>query len=464
MTTKTARLSKDREGSHSVETQIRDCQRLAELKGFTVVDTFTDVDVSGSTDDRAGLKEMRSRLAEVDAVVFWKMDRLARSSLHFATIIAEAEVAEVALVSATEPMDMSTPMGKATATIIAAIAELDRDNIIARTTAGIRTAQRSGKHAGGSVPSGWMVDAAKRMVLDPRTAPQMQEAVADVISGRPLLPIAAKVGLSQSGLKRWLRSRRLIGQLVTKPRGSKGSGTIVRDDRGMPIVGCEPLLDDNTFRELQAELDKRAELDIRQTASPHALLAGTIHCAACGSNLHRANNGAGVKSYRCQGTGCTQRTSIASEAVEEYVTGVLMERYGDVQLRRRVVTSGDPAREERLHLEGIQADLDEELLKGVLPASAYARATASLETRLADLENAQEDIIEFLDLGVSIAEDWAESDTDERRSMLEKWVEVRIARGVRGRRGFDRDRVELIFKPARIGEITLKLPDGTVIG
>jgi len=67
--------------------QIEACRKYAEERGWTVVAEVTDNGMSGATLDRPGLKCIRDlvRAGEIDAVVVYTLDRLARevSLVHF---------------------------------------------------------------------------------------------------------------------------------------------------------------------------------------------------------------------------------------------------------------------------------------------------------------------------------------------------------------------------------------------
>lgn len=99
--------------------------------------------VSGAHRDRPELARLLDQLREGDAVVVWRLDRLARSTrdlLELAETIAERGAAFRSL---NEPWaDTTTSAGKMVLTIFAGIAEFERSLIRERTSAG-RTAARA---------------------------------------------------------------------------------------------------------------------------------------------------------------------------------------------------------------------------------------------------------------------------------------------------------------------------------
>ena len=111
---------------------------------------FIDEGVSGAKDSRPALNKLLAavRRREVSAVVCTKLDRLARSTRHLCTLAAELEALSVDLVILDMAIDTRSPMGKLLFSILAGVAEFERDLIIDRTKAGMATARRKGKQIG----------------------------------------------------------------------------------------------------------------------------------------------------------------------------------------------------------------------------------------------------------------------------------------------------------------------------
>jgi hypothetical protein len=105
-----------------------------------------DIDVSGYSRglDRPGLQRVLSRLAEFDVIVFFKIDRMARSTVDFAEIMKITQGASVALASASEPLDLTSSMGRAMAKVIAVFAELESDTIGMRVSSTHEHLRREG--------------------------------------------------------------------------------------------------------------------------------------------------------------------------------------------------------------------------------------------------------------------------------------------------------------------------------
>ena len=151
-----ARISRVTEATTSIARQIQHCEELCKQRGWTVVEVYADEGVSGALDpdDRPAMGEMLRNLNQYSAVVFYKIDRLARSTVAFADLMERCQKAKVSLTSVTEPMDLSSPIGRAMAEIIAVFARLERDMIKERSMDARRSLLSEGKFVGGRFPFG----------------------------------------------------------------------------------------------------------------------------------------------------------------------------------------------------------------------------------------------------------------------------------------------------------------------
>lgn len=103
---------------------------------------------SGAKTDRKELTKMINQLRKGDKVIVVKLSRIGRSTKHLIELITEFKEREVEFISLTENLDTSTPMGKFTFTVMAAMAEMERDLIRERTKEGLDAARKKGKRIG----------------------------------------------------------------------------------------------------------------------------------------------------------------------------------------------------------------------------------------------------------------------------------------------------------------------------
>lgn len=104
--------------------------------------------LSGKNADRPKLQEMLEYIREDDTVYVEEFSRLGRSTADLLSIVKQIEDAGAKFVSLKEQFDTKTPAGKLQMTMMAAIAEFERDMILERQREGIALAKREGKYKG----------------------------------------------------------------------------------------------------------------------------------------------------------------------------------------------------------------------------------------------------------------------------------------------------------------------------
>ena len=176
----------------SPQMQLDVLREYAARRGLAVVAEFVDQGVSGARDQRPELDRLMvgARQRAFDLVLVYRFDRFARGVRHLVTALDEFRALGIEFVSYSESLDTSTPMGRAMFSIIAALAELERDIIVERSVEGQRRARARGKHVGRPRRA---VDAARILRLR--------------AEGRSLRAIARALGASRTVITRVVRER-----------------------------------------------------------------------------------------------------------------------------------------------------------------------------------------------------------------------------------------------------------------
>lgn len=130
------------------------------FNGDNTFEVFQDRGISGKNIDRPGFKKLSSRVAnyDFDIVVCYKFDRIARNTLDFLTTLELFKSYNTDLVSITEGYDPSTPSGKMMVTLLASLAEMERENIKARVIDSMNQLAREGRYSGGATPLGYSIE------------------------------------------------------------------------------------------------------------------------------------------------------------------------------------------------------------------------------------------------------------------------------------------------------------------
>lgn len=134
----------------NLEIQQNDLRRYAEARCLQIIEEFSDFGFSGAKDRRPALDQMlkAARQRKFDCVLVWRLDRLGRNTKHLLTVLDELESLQIPLVSLQEGFDLSTPIGRVVATVLAALSAFEREIIKERVVAGIQNAKAKGKRLG----------------------------------------------------------------------------------------------------------------------------------------------------------------------------------------------------------------------------------------------------------------------------------------------------------------------------
>jgi DNA invertase Pin-like site-specific DNA recombinase len=170
-------------GMQDSDVQISALKEYASRRGFDIAGIYNDVGISGSRATRPELDRLMSdaRRRKLDAVLVFKFDRFARSTMHLLRALEEFGSLGVDFISYSEGIDTSTPVGKMVFTMVAAIAEFERDLIRERVAAGVQRAREKGKRLG-----------------RPRAKVDLDSIKALRAEGKSIRQIAGELGCSKS--------------------------------------------------------------------------------------------------------------------------------------------------------------------------------------------------------------------------------------------------------------------------
>jgi DNA invertase Pin-like site-specific DNA recombinase len=153
--------------------------------------------VSGTGTRLPGRDELLDYARPGDVVVVWKLDRLGRSLRDLVEIVTALNERGIGLRSLHESIDTTTPAGKLTFHVFAALSEFEADVLRERTRAGLAAARDRGKKLG-----------------RPRTLSPEQVEMARTMMANPKLSarqVAEQLGVHRSTLYRCLASHDRAG-------------------------------------------------------------------------------------------------------------------------------------------------------------------------------------------------------------------------------------------------------------
>ena len=124
-----------------------EARQIEALEKYKIDRWFTEK-ISGKNTNRPELQKMLDYAREGDTIYVHDFSRLARNTRDLLTIVDTLSSKGIALHSNKEGLDSNTPTGKLMLTMIGAIAEFERQNLLERQREGIEIAKREGRYKG----------------------------------------------------------------------------------------------------------------------------------------------------------------------------------------------------------------------------------------------------------------------------------------------------------------------------
>ena len=129
-----------------------------------------------------------ARRRAIDAIVVWRLDRWGRSLADLIGTLHELQSLGVGFISLGEALDLTTPVGRAMAGLLAIFAEFEREILRERVKAGIAQARRRGTRHG----------------HPPIVGQHAQDVQRLAAAGLSKAAIARRVGISRASVRRCL--------------------------------------------------------------------------------------------------------------------------------------------------------------------------------------------------------------------------------------------------------------------
>jgi site-specific DNA recombinase len=445
------RLSKDPDGtSTACERQEKDARRFAKGKGWQVATVFVDNDVS-AYDGRKIRPEFERLVAaveagEIEAVIVWKSDRLARQPRDLERFLDAAAATKVTVASVTEP-EFSGPSGVFMLRQLVNFASHESGVKSERIRRKKLELAESGRWAGGPTPFGYRLRDGE-LVVDRVEAREIKAAAKALLAGQSLSSLsrdwtARKVGdrprWNATRLKSVLTSARLVGDRVHLGQ----------------VVGkatWKPILDEDTHRALVALTEGRKRG--KRAPRNENLLSGIAVCALCGRNLCGQASGYYTCSMGAAGCG-------GVSARIPYVDEVVVENFLALIRSKAFLAALDPPETPDTaplvaELRAAERRLEEISAEWGAGRLTTAELTAARTPAMERVQEAREALAIATDTAIAqqlpdmreIAKRWEAADVGDRRRWIGALVErVEIKRSsLPSRRGFDRGRVMIRWR------------------
>jgi site-specific DNA recombinase len=295
--------TEDQAQGESPEHHMARAKAYATAKGWTVKEVYDLAGVSGkSVMEQPEAKRMLAdiRKGNITGLIFSKLARLARNTkelLDFADIFRDCSAD---MISLQETIDTSTPAGRLFFTMIAAMAQWEREEIADRVKASVAIRAKLGKTINGRAPYGYQWKD-KKLIPHPEEAPVRRKAYELFLQHRRKGTVAKLLNVAgyrtRDGVQ-W-RDTQVTRVLVeTSAKGvyyfnrySKQGDWRVKDkpESEWGKVACDPIVPESLWQQVNQIIEEQLKSWKKPGRMPVQVFGNLAHCA-CGNKMYVRSN------------------------------------------------------------------------------------------------------------------------------------------------------------------------------
>ncbi|WP_336967089.1 recombinase family protein [Bacillus cereus] len=284
-----ARVSTEEQAveGYSISAQKKKLTAYCETQDWDVVGYYVDEGISAKNTNRPELIRMIDHIKKglIDCVLVYRLDRLTRSVLDLYNLLDVFEKYDCKFKSATEVYDTTTAIGRLFITIIAALAQWERENIGERVRVGQQEKVRQGKYTSGRKPYGYNADHKEGVLtVIEEEAKIVRSVFNDYLKGHSAQRICKKLNtIGTPGRDYW--NEKAILYILENPlyvgtlRWRKETEHYFEIPNSVPAI-IEKELFDNVQRLREARRESHP-----RSAYGSYIFSGIIKCPRCGRSL-----------------------------------------------------------------------------------------------------------------------------------------------------------------------------------
>ena len=450
---------------YSISAQLKKLKSFCISQNWEVVGVYADEGVSAKDTNRPELQRMIKDIksGKINVVLVYRLDRLTRSVFDLYKLLELFEKYGCKFKSATEVYDTTTAIGRMFITIVAALAQWERENMGERIAMGFEEKVRQGKCPLTFAPIGFDLDKEKhKLVINPVEAIVVRTLYDKYIEGYGSNRVAIYMNKNK---------------LLTKNGGPWSGDTVLKVLKNPANAGGirwkgkiywnmhEPIVPREKWELAQKLMKKRKIIPGPSVSSPH-IFSGLIRCDSCGQHLtgetSSYTNRKGIRCvrfyYRCgnlkNGRCNTKIKSWSQNRIEKAFVEFLQKIEFDESVVKKVAKKGFSKEEENQlsaddekklrkrmnELEEIKKKWQYAWVEGMITDSDFKKRMEetnaeieAIEKVLKENENIQQDEekeiseSEIIDALLEIKKNWYEMNPLEKKNLLREIIkEIKI--------------------------------------
>lgn len=349
---------------YSLDAQKEKLRKYAEYEDMTVSAEYSDEGFSGKNiQGRLAFQRMLADIESgkdgVDFVLVFKLSRFGRNAADVLNSLQLMQDYGVNLICVEDGIDSSKESGKLMISVLSAVAEIERENILVQTMEGRKQKAREGKWNGGFAPYGYKLENGELLIAEDEAevirtiydryihTNDGANGVANYLNGhgytKKLRQNGTIPGFSSNFVKAILDNPVYMGKIaygrrrVEKKLGTRNEMHIVKKS-DFPIYEGqhEAIVSEADWKLAQQKRSKNAYRREKIHDPDHAhILSGILKCPCCGKSLYGNIAKAHSKDsktryyYYCKNTStatghkCSFRTNIDQNELNSIVAAIV---------------------------------------------------------------------------------------------------------------------------------------------
>lgn len=300
---------------YSLDAQKDKLHKYADYQDMIISGEYSDEGKSGkSVEGRPQFQQMLSDIESgkdnVDYVLVFKLSRFGRNAADVLSSLQRMQDFGVNLICVEDGIDSSKDAGKLMISVLSAVAEIERENILVQTMEGRRQKAREGKWNGGFAPYGYQLINGELHIAEDEA--EIIRIIYDKFANTTMGIAAIATFLNNSGYKKKLRQNNTIegfstsfvkgvldnpvycGKLAFGRRknekilGTRNEYHIVKQDKYMLNDGIhEAIVPEELWNQVHKKRQETGVANIKTHSLDHEhILSGIIKCPICGSGMY----------------------------------------------------------------------------------------------------------------------------------------------------------------------------------